>query len=89
MLACYAVDWGSIPGRVIPDLRKSTCCFAALTFSTLGKSMGVNQIALPDGQPSTVAFNVLTQLCDPKANETKMATALFTKNGEGWNFDYF
>ena len=51
--------------------------------------MGVNQIALPDGKPSTVAFNVLTQLCDPRANETKMATALFTKNGEGRSFDFF
>ena len=45
--------------------------------------MGVKHIVLPDGQPLTVAFNVLTQLCGTQANETKIGTALFTKNDEG------
>ena len=38
---------------------------------------------LPDGQSTTVAFTVLARLCGPKANETEMGVALFTKNGEG------
>ena len=42
---------------------------------------------LPDGQPPTVAFPVLVQLCGPKANKTEMGAALFTKTGEGRNFD--
>ena len=44
---------------------------------------------LPDGQPPTVAFTVLAQLCGPKANDTEIDAALFTKNGEGRNFDCF
>ena len=50
--------------------------------------MGVKHTVLPDGQPPTVAFTVLAQLCGPKANETEMGAALFTKNGEGRNFDF-
>ena len=57
--------------------------------------MGVNHTMLPDGQPPTVAFTVLAQLCGPKANETEMGdgrwamgTTLFTKNVEGMNFDF-
>ena len=50
--------------------------------------MGVKYTVLPDGQPPTVALNVLAQLCGPKANETEMGAALFTKNGEGRNFDF-
>ena len=38
----------------------------------MGKIMGVKHTVLPDGQPPTVAFNVLAQLCGPKANETEM-----------------
>ena len=53
-----------------------------LTFKTLGKSMGVKHSVLRDGQPPTVAFTVLAQLCGPKANETEMDAALFGKNGE-------
>ena len=49
--------------------------------------MGVKYTVLPDEQPPTVAFTVLAQLCDPKANETEMGAALFTKNGEGRNFE--
>ena len=45
--------------------------------------MGVEDTVLPDGQPSTVAFTVLAQLWDPKAKETEVDAALFTKNGEG------
>ena len=61
---------------------------SCLAFSTLGKSMGVKRTLLPDGQPPTVAFTVLAQLCGPKANETEMGAALFTKNGERRNFDF-
>ena len=43
---------------------------------------------LPDGQSPTVAFTVLAQLCGPKANETEMGDALFTKSDEGRNFDF-
>ena len=45
--------------------------------------MGVKHTVLPDCQPPTLAFTVLAQLCDPKANEAEMGAALFTKNGEG------
>ena len=38
---------------------------------------------LPDGQPPTVAFSVPVQLCGPKAKETEMVTALFTKGDGG------
>ena len=40
--------------------------------------MGVKHTVLPDGQPPTVAFAVLAQLCDPHANEAKMDATLFT-----------
>ena len=38
---------------------------------------------LTDGQPPTVAFTVLAQLCGPESNKTDMGGALLTKNGEG------
>ena len=44
--------------------------------------MGVKHTVPPDGQPTTVAFTVLAQLCGPKANETEMGGAVFTRNGE-------
>ena len=50
--------------------------------------MEVKHIVLPDGQYLTLSFTVLAELCDPKANETEMGAALFTKNGEGRNFDF-
>ena len=50
--------------------------------------MGVKHTVLPDGQPPTVAYNVLAKLCGPKANESEMGAALFTNNGEGRNFDF-
>ena len=37
----------------------------------------------PGGQPPTVAFTVLAQLCGSKANETEMNAGLFTKGREG------
>ena len=33
--------------------------------------------------------NLYLKLCGPKADETEMGAALFTKNGEGRNFDIF
>ena len=41
---------------------------------------------LLDGQPLTVAFAVLAQPCDPKANETEMGAVLFQarSNGVAW-----
>ena len=57
-----------------------------LAFITSEKSMGVKHTVLPDGQPSAVAFTVLAQLCGPKASETEMGAAFFTKSGEGRNF---
>lgn len=41
---------------------------------------------LTDGQPWTVAFNVLSQQCGPKANEREKGVTLLTKNGEGRTF---
>ena len=38
--------------------------------------MGGTQAVLPDGQPPTVPFTVLVQLCGPKANETEMGAIL-------------
>ena len=56
-----------------------------------GKSTGVKHTVLLDGQPPTVAFTVLTQMCGPKANETEIGTSIFIKNGDGrtltLNFD--
>ena len=49
--------------------------------------MGVKQTVLPNGQPPTVVFTVFSQHCAPKANETEMGAALFTKNNEGRNFE--
>ena len=60
-----------------------------LGICSLGKSVEVKDTVLPDGQPQTVAFTVLAQLCGPKANETEMGAVLLTKNGEGRNFDIF
>ena len=55
--------------------------------------MGVKHTVLPDGQPQAEAFTVLAQLCGPRANETEMGagdeTEIFTKNGEGRNFEFF
>ena len=50
--------------------------------------MGVKHTVLPDGQPSTVAFTVLAQLCGPQANDAEAGVAIFTKNSEGRNFDF-
>ena len=50
--------------------------------------MGVKHTVQQDGQSTTVAFTVLAQLCGPKDNETEIGAALFTKNGEGRNFDF-
>ena len=38
----------------------------------LGNIMGVKHTVLQDGQPSTVAFTVLAELCGPKANGMEM-----------------
>ena len=62
--------------------------FRYLAFGSLRKCTGVKHAVLPDGQPPTVAFIALAQLCGPKANETEMGDALFTRNGEGRNFDF-
>ena len=51
--------------------------------------MEVEQTVLPDDQPPPVALAGLAQLCGPKANATEVGAALFTKNGEGRNFDFF
>ena len=45
--------------------------------------MGVKHTVLPDGQPPAVAFAVLAQLCDLKANEAELGAAISNKNGEG------
>ena len=63
--------------------------FPCLAFSSLRKIIGVKHTVLPDGKPSTVAFNVLAQLCDTKANEAEMgANNFMRKNYEGSNFDF-
>ena len=53
-----------------------------------GNSVGVKHTVLPDGQPPTVAFTVVAQLCGPEANETEMGAALFTKNSKGRSFEF-
>ena len=62
--------------------------FPCLAFHTSGKTMEVKHTVLSVGQPQTVAFTVVAQLCGPKANEMEMGATLFTKNGEERNF-YF
>ena len=53
--------------------------------------MVMKHTVLLDGQPPTVSFTVLAQLCGPKANQTEIGATLFTRNGEGRNsdFDFF
>ena len=41
--------------------------------------MVVKRTVLPGGQPPTVGFTLPAQLCGPKANETEIGAALFTK----------
>ena len=68
-------DTGSIHNK---DFKKRWYMpFLCLASSTLGKSMGVKHTVLLAGQPPTVAFTVLAELCGPKANETEMGTVLF------------
>ena len=50
--------------------------------------MEVKHTVLLYGQPRTVAFTVLAQMCGPQANEMEMVIALFAKNGKGRNFDF-
>ena len=42
----------------------------------MGKRMGLKHTVLPDGQPPTVAFTVVAQICGPKARETEMGAIL-------------
>ena len=51
--------------------------------------MGAKNTVLAAGQPPTVAFTVLAQLCGPQANETEMGAALFTKNEDGRTLTFF
>ena len=51
------------------------------------QNMGVQHTVLLGGQPPTVAFTVLVQLCGPKANKTEISAALFVKFGDGRGFD--
>ena len=44
------------------DLKKLCMTCPRLAFGTLGKSVGVKNLVMPDGQPTTVAFTVLAQL---------------------------
>ena len=77
------------PVQSYQRLGKWYMIFPRLAFSTLGKSTEVKHTVLPDGQPPTVACTMHAHLCSPKANETEMGATLFTKNGEGRNFDFF
>ena len=54
-----------------------------LSIQHFGKEHGSGTKVLPDGQPPTVAFNVLAWMCGPKANEMEMLATLFTKKGGG------
>ena len=55
--------------------------------------MEVKYTVLPAYQPLTLAFTVVAQLCDPKANELEMGLTLLSKNGEGrrrsFDFDFW
>ena len=84
MLAFYAVDWGSIPGRVI---QKTLKMVRAVSLPSIQhwEMLWIEHTLLPDGQPPTAEFNVLAQLCDPKAKRRRAPPHL-TKNGEGNNF---
>ena len=60
-----------------------------LSIQHFGKERGSEtQCYQVANHPPTAAFTVLAQLCGPKANETEMGAALFTKNGEGKNFEF-
>ena len=89
ILALYEVGQVHCPVKSYQRLEKWCMLFPCLAFSILEKSMWVKHTVLPDGQPPTVAFTVLAQLCVPKANETEIGAALFTKKGEGRNFNFF
>ena len=79
MLALYAVDRGSIPDRVMPTTCKMIHAISLLSIKHFGKEHGSETTVLPDGQPPTVSFAVLAQLCGPKADETELGAASFTK----------
>ena len=88
MLALYAVGQGSIPGRVIPKTLKMVNAISLLSIQHCGKEHGNETHSATRWLVQTVAFTVLAYLCGPKANETEMGVALFTKNGEGRNFEF-
>ena len=58
-----------------PYQRQLPC----LAFTTLGESIEVKHTVAPDGQPLTEVFSVLVQWYGPKAEETGLGAALFTK----------
>ena len=51
--------------------------------------MGLENKVLSVGQPRTVAVTVFAQLCGPMTKEAEMGAILFTRNGEGRNFDFY
>ena len=93
ILALCVVGRSSIPGRVISKTCKMVHAISLLSIQHFGKVHGSEtgsvtrwpKVALH--LPPTVAFTVLAWPCGLKANETEMGDALFTKNGEGRNFD--
>ena len=59
-----------------------------LNIKHFGKEHGSETHNATRWSAPTVAFTVLAQLSGLKANETEMGATLFTKNGEGRNFDF-
>ena len=54
----------------------------------MGKRMELKHTVLQDGQSRSLAFTLLAQLCDPKANETEMCATLFTRKWRGKDFNF-
>lgn len=52
----------------------------------IGKEYESKHTVLRDGQPQSVAFTILAQLCGPKAHEREMNATLIDKNGEDFRF---
>ena len=73
MLALCTV--GLITGQFISNTSKMVHAISLLSIQHFGKRMGVKYTVLPHGQPPTVTFTVLAQLCGPKANETETCAA--------------
>ena len=81
--------WGLDPRSIhTSDLKSGACYFPAL-HRTLWERARELITQCPKVKTLTVAFTMLAQLCDHKAEETAMGTALFSRNSERRTSNFF